>query len=226
MPFATCNCVDGGVAGPIEPTFHDEVQDTQCEGWQRLLALVDQAANDGRPEFAPGLKMSRKAWSQVVTLPPTIARLKGVKQLTLPASFLVRLPPEIGEMESLEEFDLYMSYRLHWFPYEIMRCTRLRDSKVSTRALYGNYKYRPPFPRLDALNGSPISVSSCSVCRTSLAGTGAQLAWVSLNVATDVVPLLVHACSTRCLEQLPPTPENYVQGPHTGGPAVIQPPGY
>jgi hypothetical protein len=46
------------------------------------------------------------------------------------------------------EFTPYMSYRLHWSPYEITRGARLNESSVSTRALYGNHKFRPPFPRL------------------------------------------------------------------------------
>jgi hypothetical protein len=35
------------------------------------------------------------------------------------------------------------------YPYEITRCTKLDQSSVSTRALYGNYKFRPPFLRLE-----------------------------------------------------------------------------
>src|SRR4051794_934109 len=87
-------------------------------------------------------------YNQIVVLPPTIAKLKSVKVLSLYRSNLVRIPPEIGEMTSLEEFDPYTSYRLHWLPYEITRCQNLKRSRVSPRALFGNYKYRPPFPRL------------------------------------------------------------------------------
>ena len=61
-------------------------------------------------------------------------------------SNLVRIPAEIGAMTSLEEFTPYTSYRLHWFPYELTRCPRLVRSTVSSSALYGNFKYRPPFP--------------------------------------------------------------------------------
>ena len=93
--------------------------------------------------------MSQSERAQILTLPPTIAKLKAVKSLDLYGSYLVRLPPEVGEMAGLEEFDQYTSYRLHWFPYELTRCRELRESRVSPRAVYGNYKYRPPFPRLD-----------------------------------------------------------------------------
>jgi hypothetical protein len=51
-------------------------------------------------------------------------------------------------MTSLEEFHSDASCRLHWFPYEITRCRNLRRSRVSTWGLYGNSKYRPPFPQL------------------------------------------------------------------------------
>ena len=87
---------------------------------------------------------------QIVTLPPTIAKLKSVKVLYLVGSHLVRIPPEFGELTRLEEFDAYTSYRLHWLPYEITRYRRLKRSRISTLTLYGNYKYRPPFPRLES----------------------------------------------------------------------------
>ncbi|MDX2565372.1 hypothetical protein PV371_38115 [Streptomyces sp. TX20-6-3] len=68
--------------------------------------------------------------------------------MRLYGSNLVRIPPEIGAMTSLEEFSPYTSHRLHWFPYEITRCWKLVRSTISTRSLFGNFKLRPPFPRL------------------------------------------------------------------------------
>ena len=140
--------------------------------------------------------------------------------------------PEIGDMENLVEFLPYTSMRLHWFPYEITRCTKLDESQVSTRALYGNFKFNPPFPRLerplsstsgvDLTNLAPErygapAVTTCSVCRTPLAQTGLHQVWISLNVGTDVLPLLVNACSPDCVARLPPAANGYVPGPHTGG---------
>ena len=58
-------------------------------------------------------------------------------------------------MESLEEFTPYTSYKLHWFPFEITRCIKLVESTVSTRALYGNYLHRTPFP---SLRGNPVKL--------------------------------------------------------------------
>ncbi|MEV4556323.1 hypothetical protein AB0K51_04905 [Kitasatospora sp. NPDC049285] len=48
-------------------------------------------------------------------------------------------------------------------------------------------------------------------------------AWISLRVATDVLPLLVNACSAACLQALPRPPEGYVPSPHAGGPGLAQP---
>jgi hypothetical protein len=42
-------------------------------------------------------------------------------------------------------------------------------------------------------------------------------AWISLRVATDVLPLLVHACSEKCIENLAKPAFGYVQRPHLGG---------
>jgi hypothetical protein len=231
-----CNCFE---ASRPETTFHSEVQDEQADGWKEMLHLVEEAAADGREEFAPLRDMSIEAGAQLITLPATIAKLKAVRRLVLYGSTLVRLPPEIGEMESLEEFFPYTSARLHWFPYELTRCSWLRESCVSTRHLYGNYKNRAPFPQL----GPPMSstrgldtqhlppqqfgaaaISSCSVCRASIATTELHQVWISLGVATDVLPLLVNACSRQCIAKLPPPAQNYVQGPHRGGSSVRQPP--
>jgi hypothetical protein len=52
--------------------------------------------------------------------------------------------------------------------------------------------------------------------------TGAPV-WISLAVATDVLPLLVNACSAECVAALPPPRSGYVPTPHTGGPDLVQP---
>jgi hypothetical protein len=46
---------------------------------------------------------------------------------------------------------------------------------------------------------------------------------ITLRVATDVLPLLVNACSTACIEALPTPPEGHMQTPHRGGPTAEQP---
>ena len=126
-------------------------------------------------------------------------------------------------MTALEEFEPYTSYRLHWFPYEITHCTKLKDSTVSTRALYGNYTYRPPFPRLPIV-ASEIIPKSCSVCRGMFQSSAPQQFWVSVVVATDVLPLLIHACSDECVRNLPKSANGYVPEPHQGGIDLKQPP--
>jgi hypothetical protein len=141
-----------------------------------------------------------------VTLPPSIGKLQSVKFFSLYGSHLVRIPPDVGEMANLEEFDPYTSYCLHWFPFEITRCKKLRSSRVSTRALYGNYKYRAPFPRLPNISAE-LTPKSCSVCRGPFTKNELYQRWISLAVATDVLPLLVHACSRECVQNLPSHPK-------------------
>ncbi|MER5385440.1 leucine-rich repeat domain-containing protein [Streptomyces sp. NPDC002688] len=174
---------------------------------------------------------------QVVTLPASIAKLTAVKHLVLYGSNLVRLPPEIGAMAALEEFTPYTSYRLHWFPYEITRCARLTRSTVSTRALFGNHRFRPPFPRLqpsrEDVPGLPVTdldpgrwgvtaVRGCSVCDRPVEQAGLHQVWISGRVATDVLHLLVNACSMTCIATLPRGPQDYIPSPHKGG-RVAQP---
>lgn len=239
-----CRCFDIGYGkkkGWPAPGLHAELQDTECDAWKRLLDLIEEAAEDGREEFAPLYGMSFADRSKILTLPASIAKLKGVKTLNLYGSSLIRIPPEIAEMTSLAEFTPYTSYQLHWFPFEITRCPGLRESVVSTRALYGNNKYRPPFPALSAdapaVPGrtEPVRLPlkrrtnsgtrPCSVCDRSFEDRRLHRAWISLRVATDVLPLLVNACSKECIGRLPTPPDGYVRGPHQGGMGVQQPAG-
>ncbi|MGV9269605.1 leucine-rich repeat domain-containing protein [Kitasatospora sp. NPDC003701] len=219
--------------------FHPERQDTEAPGWLHLLALIEEAAADGREVFKPLVELSAEERRQVITLPPTIAKLTAVRHLVLYGSNLVRLPPEVGAMESLEEFTPYTSRRLHWFPYELARCPKLVRSTVSTRALYGNFKYRPQFPllaptapdttrlnphRLDPGLWGAEAIQSCSVCARLVEPADLQQVWISLLVATDVLPLLVNACSQACVDALPAPARGHVATVHRGGPTIVQPP--
>ncbi len=224
----------------LESEFHVEPQDTECAAWKRLLELIEEATTDGRREFAPLRAMSLDERNKIVTLPATVTKLTAVEHLNLYGSQLVRIPPEIGGMTNLKVFTPYTSYRLHWFPYEITRCKNLKDSTVSTRALYGNFKYRPPFPRLKPggasagsraeLEDLPLKrwkaelIRNCSVCEQPFEDRRRHRVWISLSVATDVLPLLVNACSEECIQRLPTPPEHYVQQPHRGGLELQQPP--
>ena len=202
-------------------TIHQEVQDENALGWIRLQELIDEAAHDQRTEFSPLREMTPQQWIDIVTLPKSIAHLKNVKHFIVYGSSLVRIPPEIGEMTNLEEFTPYTSYRLHWFPYEIRRCKKLKRSTVSTRAIYGNYKHRPPFPRLPQ-HSDLYRPKSCSVCDTPFTDAPMQR-WTSRRMGSDIVPLLVHACSETCIDSIKDAPDNYVKRPHCGGPDVKQP---
>jgi hypothetical protein len=229
-----CRCLGQRLDRPPRTVkFHKDRQASESAGWQHLLELIEEAADDRREEFKPLVELTAEERRQVVALPPTIGKLTAVRHLVLYGSNLVRIPPEVGAMTSLEEFTPYTSYRLHWFPYELTRCVNLTRSTVSTRALYGNFKYRPPFPELvsetdrigELLPGTwgATSIRTCSVCDATIGNSGPIQAWISLRVATDVLPLLVNACSDTCIQALPQPPESYVQISHRGGPTVEQP---
>ena len=205
-----------------ELLFHTEVQDTNSEAWKSLEEYIAKVRADGRDEVNPMAELGWEKWEQIITLPKSIGTLKSVRFLSLYGSHLVRIPAEIGEMTNLEEFDPYTSRCLHWLPYEITKCPRLKRSRVSTRGLYGNYKYRPPFPRLPQISPT-LTPSTCSVCGGPFSSEGPQQMWISLRVATDVLPLLVHACSDKCIAALPQPAKGYVERPHRGGLDLEQP---
>ncbi len=223
VPKPSCRCLDSQYeeSAWTELQIHTEEQDTECAGWQRLNELIELAASDGREEFSPGREMTPTEWAQITVLPKCISKLKHVKHLNLYGSSLVRIPPEIGELTMLEQFTPYTSYRLHWLPYEITRCRLLKRSTISTRALYGNYNYRAPFPKLP--QSYPGAPDRCSVCQSAFGDTPPLQYWISLGIATDIVPLLVHACCEQCISKLPQPSEDYVQFPHQGGLNLEQP---
>jgi hypothetical protein len=66
------------------------------------------------------------------------------------------------------------------------------------------------------------AVCTCSVCDGPVDGELHQV-WISGRVATDVLPLLVNACSAACLAALPRPYPGYHPRPHTGGPDIVQP---
>jgi hypothetical protein len=202
----------------------NDFQDRNSEAWVRLCNYVDKVADKGKDEFSPLEQLGQNLFSQIHTLPESIAKLKKVKKVWLYGSKIKRLPPEIGQMESLEYFDPYTSYDLHWFPYEITNCKKLKDSRVSTRALYGNFKNRMGFP---SLNSNAVKyfgdIVHCSVCNKSLTYSETNQLWISLNVGTDVLPLLTNLCSNECESKLPKPAKGYVQNPHKGGLDLVQP---
>jgi hypothetical protein len=205
---------------------HDDEQDRTCPAWFKLREAIRWAARTGQQEFVLREVLPDYAERlQITTLPREIGELKEVRRLVLYGSNLVRIPPEIGQMDSLERFEPYTSYRLHWFPYEITKCQKLRNSTISTRALYGNFKNRPPFPNLRRNPVRyPLDEIPCSVCGRVLEQSRINQVWISLLVATDVLPLLANLCSRTCFELLPEPPDNYIQHPHKGGLGQAQPP--
>lgn len=187
-----------------------------------LLEYVTEAAATKASIFEPSARIPAEQWSGVITLPREIETLSDVKEIRLYGSHLRRLPPQIGRLAALGNLDVYTSYSLHWLPYEVRRCSRLRETRMSTRALYGNFKTRLPFPRLAGAIEA-LTPETCSVCDQAFGASGPRAFWTSLRVGTDIVPLLIHACSGACIAAVPDAPEGYHARPHKGGGGVGMP---
>ena len=204
--------------------IQNDIQDRGSEAWLKLCEYIDELAENGKDEFVPREYLGDELFAQIHTLPETISRLKKVKKIGLYGSALKRIPPEIGEMESLEYFDPYTSYDLHWFPYELTKCKKLKNSRISTKALYGNFKNRMGFPRL---NHNPVryygETLKCSVCEKEIDYSETDQYWITLKIGTDVVPLLANVCSADCASTFPTPPKFYMPKAHKGGADLEQP---
>lgn len=206
-----------------ESLFHVDAPFRTQRAWDIACEIIDKAARRKRTELNLGKEMDRQDYLALHTLPASIGELKDLKKLVVYGSNLSSIPREIAGCENLKSFEPYTSYRLHWFPYELRRCPKLKSSCVSTRTLYGNYKLRPPFPDLSAARWNWIDGESrCSVCDTPSAEP--EQFWISQAVATDVLPLLVSVCSPECLENVAPGAKDYLLEPHKGGLGIKQPP--
>jgi hypothetical protein len=216
-----CSAVRTKKGAPLVPNMHVETQDQSAAGWGQVTDLIERLARTSAPILEPSAQIPWEDWMRVITLPPQVASLTRVVEIRLYGSHLRRLPPEIGRMTSLRELDIYTSYSLHWLPYEVTRCANLSASRMSTRALYGNRKTRLPFPRLSR----PIEVllpATCSVCDQPF-GEDPQPFWTTQRVGTDYVPLLIHSCSSACIDSIPSAPSGFFERPHKGGGGVGMP---
>jgi hypothetical protein len=197
------------------PKIKNYFQDKNTIAWQKLCAYIDKVAVENREEFSPYEALGTELYGQILSLPKSISKLKKVKKIWLYGSNLISIPPEIGEMEDLEYFDVYTSYNLKWFPYEITNCKKLIDSRVSTRALFGNPKNKKLFP--DLIN-NPVRYDGeevkCSICRKPNNYKSISQYWISQSVGTDVLPLLANICSDECLSILTNSSDGLV---HKGG---------
>lgn len=219
-----CSCLASKTkkGNPSVPNLHNEFQDQSVPGWEKCVTLVQQAAKSNATILEPSADISPIELCSVVTMPREISSLESLRELRLYGSHLQRLPPEIGQLKSLANLDVYTSYSLHWLPYEITRCRQLRETRMSTRALYGNYKTRLPFPRLrDSID--TLTPETCSVCNKRFGNKKPQPYWTTLRIGTDNVPLLTHSCSTECTGSIPDAPEGFHTRPHKGGAGVGMP---
>jgi hypothetical protein len=64
--------------------------------------------------------------------------------------------------------------------------------------------------------GGATAIRNCSVCERPIEEELHQV-WISLRVATDILPLLVNACSSACVAGLPDGANDYIPTPHKGG---------
>ena len=219
-----CDCLERRTkaGSPQVPTLHADHQDASTPGWMQTLEQIRAATADRTQTFEPSAHMPWEDWMTVITLPKQVADLRSVRTIRLYGSHLQRLPPEIGRMTMLHDLDVYTSYNLHWLPYEILRCKNLKESRMSTRALYGNRNTGLPFPRLRGPMDS-LTPDTCSVCDQAFGDNTPRLYWTTQRVGTDYVPLLAHSCSESCTASVPNAPPGFFARPHKGGGGVGMP---
>lgn len=132
-----------------EPREHDALS---CSARRKVEAYVDALVEQKANTFnLHEVGLDRAEWRHVVVLPEAVLRLRGtLKHLRLYGSAIQRIPEWISQLALLESVDPYTSYALHYFPFEVVHCANLKQSRVSTRAYYGNQKNTlPVFPELE-----------------------------------------------------------------------------
>ena len=220
--YPKCDCFKEGYSDNeeniqwTEKHFHvDEPSKTE-RAWDIVREIIEKAKLNCTKELNLGKIMDRQDYKSLNTLPNTIGNLKDLEILILYGSDVSSIPPEISGCENLTIFEPYTSYRLHWFPYEIKYCKNLSKSCISTRALYGNFKYHPPFPNLRNTRWNwPQGIMHCSICGTET--NNVTQYWISQKVATDVMPLLVSVCGNTCREIIGDGANGYAEKSHQGG---------
>ncbi|GAA3033707.1 hypothetical protein GCM10020229_51430 [Kitasatospora albolonga] len=141
-------------------------------------------------------------------------------------------------MNRAEEFTPYTSGRLHWFPYEITRCTRLgaqhgehactvRQTTSSVRRSPGCGRSglrRSGLTDLDPKRWGRRPSTAAAVCDRPIAGGGLHQVWLTLQVATDALPLLVTPARRLCASRhaagrrgIRTRPRGGARGPHADG---------
>ena len=192
-------------------------QDETLEAWQVLCEYIDELARTGAPDFWPGKHIGWDHFRQIHKLPASIAKLKEAKRVILDGTQLRRIPTEVGEMESIEDFDIYTSYQINWLLFEISRCKKLKESTMSIRTLYGNYKTNLRFPSLENQQVyDEGKVTRRSICNEEITDAPLDQYWLTLRIGTDDAPLLVTVCSQSCYFELPSSSIGYYSGSHKG----------
>lgn len=206
-----------------ESSFHrDENAETTIAS-ERVQQVIDDARSKKLTTLVLSKVMDEDDYLALNTLPKSIGDLKDLQHLDLSNSKLSYIPREIEGCVNLQKIDIYHSYRLHWFPIEILNCSNLRDTTVSPRALYGNYKLRSPFPNLRHGRWNWSSgVDRCAVCRTEQPEM--EQYWMTRRVGSDDLPLLMSICGQDCLLKIKaPKDRRYIQHAHQGGLIQRQP---
>lgn len=201
--------------------MHHDTPSSSDRAWAIAMEILHDAARNGVKELNLGAVMDRQDFMALHTLPDLIGELKDLEKLVLYGSNMSYLPRALAGCINLRFLEPYTSYRLHWLPYELHRCRQLVSSTMSTRALYGNVKFRPPFPDLTGNPWNwPTGGPRCSICDRE--GERLDQYWVSQRIATDVVPLLVSVCGPECLSRVGHGAEGHVPVAHRGGPDIAQ----
>jgi hypothetical protein len=217
-----CRVLEGTPLVWSKSIMHSEGRFTSQRAWDIACEIIESAERKCSKELNLGKVMDRSDYMALNSLPDSIGQLKNLEKLTLYGSNISYIPRAISGCENLQSFHPYTSYRLHWLPFEIRRCRKLSNSCISTRALYGNYKFRSPFPDLKVFKWIwPTEEGYCSICDTKTENLDQY--WISQVVAMDVVPLLVSVCSVKCLEMIGDGARGYLMTPHKGGLNVDQP---
>ena len=154
--------------------------------------------------FSPGAGDSPEGWPDR-SVPSTIAGTHNHPRVrAAEVSGLIAIPLRLADQAALPFSPVHLE-AAPLTPSPIAKCLELTDSGVTPATCTATTRPHA-LSRLAAEAPDRLDPATVQLYDGPFPSSRPIQRWISLWVATDVVPLLVHSCSDRCIDALPQPP--------------------